>query len=39
VHTLNDVKAAHEANLSGVVVGRALYEGTIDIKDCLQLSA
>ena len=39
VHTLNDVKAAHEAKLSGVIVGRALYEGTIDIKDCLQLGA
>jgi phosphoribosylformimino-5-aminoimidazole carboxamide ribotide isomerase len=39
VHTLDDVKAAHDVNLSGVVVGRALYEGTIDIKDCLQLSA
>jgi phosphoribosylformimino-5-aminoimidazole carboxamide ribotide isomerase len=32
VHTLDDVLAAKEADLSGVIVGRALYEGTIDLK-------
>lgn len=31
-HTLDDVMAARDANLSGVIVGRALYEGTIDLK-------
>lgn len=35
VHTLDDVTAAREANLSGVIIGRALYEGTIDLKDAL----
>jgi phosphoribosylformimino-5-aminoimidazole carboxamide ribotide isomerase len=29
VHTLADVLAARDANLAGVIVGRALYEGTI----------
>jgi phosphoribosylformimino-5-aminoimidazole carboxamide ribotide isomerase len=38
VNTLDDVKAARNASLSGVVVGRALYEGTIDIADCIQLN-
>lgn len=32
VHTLEDVTAARDANLAGVIVGRALYEGTIDLK-------
>jgi phosphoribosylformimino-5-aminoimidazole carboxamide ribotide isomerase len=32
VQTLDDVLAAKEADLSGVIVGRALYEGTIDLK-------
>ena len=35
VHTLDDVKAARDANLSGVIIGRALYEGTIDLKAAL----
>ena len=35
VHTIDDVVAAREANLSGVIVGRALYEGTIST-DCLR---
>jgi phosphoribosylformimino-5-aminoimidazole carboxamide ribotide isomerase len=35
VHTLDDVMAARDANLSGVIVGRALYEGTLDLKDAL----
>lgn len=38
VHTLDDVRAAHDANLSGVIIGRALYEGTIDLADCLRQS-
>ena len=35
VHTLADVIAARDANVSGVVIGRALYEGTIDLKVAL----
>jgi phosphoribosylformimino-5-aminoimidazole carboxamide ribotide isomerase len=36
VHTLEDVILAHDANLSGVIVGRAIYEGTLDLKVALQ---
>ena len=36
VHTLEDVIAACDANLSGVIVGRAIYEGTLDLKNALQ---
>lgn len=36
VHTLADVNAARDANLAGVIIGRALYEGTIDLKEALQ---
>jgi len=36
VHTLTDVIAAREANLAGVIIGRALYEGTIKLKDALE---
>ncbi len=35
VHTLNDVLAALDVNLSGVIIGRALYEGSIDLKEAL----
>ena len=38
VHTLDDVTAARDANLSGVIIGRALYEGTINLKDALEYS-
>ena len=38
VHTLEDVSAAREASLAGVIIGRALYEGTIDLKEALQLT-
>ncbi len=37
VHSLEDVIAAREANLSGVIIGRALYEGTISLADFLSL--
>ena len=37
VHTLNDVIAARDAKLSGVIIGRALYEGTIDLGKALQV--
>jgi len=35
VHTMDDVIAARDANLAGVIIGRALYEGTIDLKEAL----
>ena len=36
VHTLAGVLAAREAELAGVIIGRALYEGTIDLKEALE---
>lgn len=36
VHTLEDVIAAQKASLAGVIIGRALYEGTIDLKEALE---
>lgn len=36
VKTLGDVIAARQAKLSGVVIGRALYEGTIDLRNVLK---
>jgi phosphoribosylformimino-5-aminoimidazole carboxamide ribotide isomerase len=38
VHTLEDILAAREANLAGVIIGRALYEGTISLKEALRIS-
>jgi phosphoribosylformimino-5-aminoimidazole carboxamide ribotide isomerase len=37
VHTIQDVLAARDAHLAGVIIGRALYEGTIDLKRALQV--
>lgn len=37
VHTLEDVNAARNAGLSGVIIGRALYEGTINLRSALQV--
>jgi phosphoribosylformimino-5-aminoimidazole carboxamide ribotide isomerase len=37
VHTLEDVIAARDANLAGVIIGRALYEGAIDLKKAFEL--
>lgn len=37
VHILDDVLEACEANLAGVIIGRALYEGTIDLKEALTI--
>jgi phosphoribosylformimino-5-aminoimidazole carboxamide ribotide isomerase len=37
VHTLADVIAAKDAGLAGVIIGRALYEGTIDLGSALQV--
>jgi phosphoribosylformimino-5-aminoimidazole carboxamide ribotide isomerase len=39
VHTLSDVIAAREASLAGVIVGRALYEGTLELKTALESKA
>jgi phosphoribosylformimino-5-aminoimidazole carboxamide ribotide isomerase len=36
VHALDDVTAARKANLAGVIIGRALYEGAIDLKEALE---
>jgi phosphoribosylformimino-5-aminoimidazole carboxamide ribotide isomerase len=35
VHALEDVIAARQAGLAGVIIGRALYERTIDLKAAL----
>ncbi len=35
VATLGDVRAVKEAGLDGVIVGRALYNGTIDLEEAL----
>jgi phosphoribosylformimino-5-aminoimidazole carboxamide ribotide isomerase len=35
VNTMADVKAARDADLSGVIIGRALYEGDIDLKEAI----
>ena len=37
VHSIDDIRAAKDADLAGVIAGRALYEGTIDLKDALEL--
>ena len=37
VHTIDDVIAAKEANLAGCIIGRALYDGTVDLKKALQV--
>ena len=35
VATIEDVRAVREAGLSGVIIGRALYEGQIDLREAL----
>jgi phosphoribosylformimino-5-aminoimidazole carboxamide ribotide isomerase len=37
VHMLDDVIAAKDAGLAGAIIGRALYEGTIDLGSALQV--
>jgi len=37
VHTIEDVMAACDANLSGVIIGRALYDGTVDLRRALYI--
>ncbi|MEW6400602.1 MAG: 1-(5-phosphoribosyl)-5-[(5-phosphoribosylamino)methylideneamino] imidazole-4-carboxamide isomerase [Chloroflexota bacterium] len=36
VRTIEDVHAVKKAGLAGVIIGRALYEGTINLKDVLK---
>jgi len=36
VNTLEDIIAARDANLAGVIIGRALYERTIELKEALE---
>jgi phosphoribosylformimino-5-aminoimidazole carboxamide ribotide isomerase len=36
VHTLVDVITARDAGLAGVIIGRALYEGTINLREALK---
>jgi phosphoribosylformimino-5-aminoimidazole carboxamide ribotide isomerase len=36
VSTLEDVRRVKEAGLAGVIIGRALYEGKIDLRDILE---
>jgi len=35
VHTIDDVIAAKEAGLAGCIIGRALYDGTVDLEKAL----
>jgi phosphoribosylformimino-5-aminoimidazole carboxamide ribotide isomerase len=35
LHGIDDVQAAFDADLGGVIIGRALYEGTIDLSEAL----
>lgn len=37
VHTIEDVRAVKEAGLAGVIIGRALYEGTIELASALKV--
>ena len=37
VHTIDDVLAAKDAGLAGVIIGRALYDGTVDLGKALQV--
>jgi phosphoribosylformimino-5-aminoimidazole carboxamide ribotide isomerase len=37
VHTIDDVWAAKDAGLAGCIIGRALYDGTVDLKEALRV--
>ena len=37
VHTIGDVSAAKEAALAGVIIGRAIYDGTINLHETLKM--
>jgi phosphoribosylformimino-5-aminoimidazole carboxamide ribotide isomerase len=36
-HTIEDVRAAKGAGLAGCIIGRALYDGTVDLRTALQV--
>jgi phosphoribosylformimino-5-aminoimidazole carboxamide ribotide isomerase len=36
VHTMEDLNAACEAGLAGAIIGRALYEGTVDLREAVR---
>ncbi len=38
VHTIDDVKAAKDAGLTGCIIGRALYDGTVDLEEAIEYS-
>jgi phosphoribosylformimino-5-aminoimidazole carboxamide ribotide isomerase len=38
VRALEDVIAAKQAGLAGVIIGRALYDGTIDLPEAIQIA-
>ena len=38
VHTIEDVIAAKDAGLAGCIIGRALYDGTVDLAKALQVT-
>jgi phosphoribosylformimino-5-aminoimidazole carboxamide ribotide isomerase len=38
VHTIDDVKAAKDAGLAGCIIGRALYDGTVDLQEAIAYS-
>ncbi|MCX7682147.1 MAG: 1-(5-phosphoribosyl)-5-[(5-phosphoribosylamino)methylideneamino]imidazole-4-carboxamide isomerase [Anaerolineae bacterium] len=37
VASLDDVQLAHDAGLSGIIIGRALYEGKVDLRAALRI--
>jgi phosphoribosylformimino-5-aminoimidazole carboxamide ribotide isomerase len=37
VHTIADVKAAKDAGLAGCIIGRALYDGTVELVSALKV--
>lgn len=38
VTSINDVRALHQAGLAGCIIGRALYEGAIDLSEAVQVA-
>ncbi len=39
VHTIEDVIAAKDAGLAGCIIGRALYDGTVDLQESLKVTS
>ena len=37
VSTLDDVQHVHEVGLAGVIIGRALYEGRVNLPECVEV--